>query len=117
MRAAGAAASPARRSRRSRGCRRGGPASEAARAEAQRTLHPVQQAWIDEQVPQCGFCQNGMMIKATELLEATPAPTVAQIKNAFMSGAVAASLPLRQLLGHPRRRAARVDTHREAGAK
>jgi len=50
------------------------------------TLHPVQQAWIDEQVPQCGFCQNGMMIKAAELLEATPAPTVADIKNAFMAG-------------------------------
>ena len=33
------------------------------------TLHPVQQAWIDEQTPLCGFCQNGMMIKATELLE------------------------------------------------
>jgi isoquinoline 1-oxidoreductase alpha subunit len=57
-----------------------------AAAEAERTLHPVQQAWIDEQVPQCGFCQNGMMIKAAELLEETPAPTVAQIKNAFMSG-------------------------------
>ena len=55
-------------------------------AEAQGTLHPVQQAWIDEQVPMCGFCQSGMMIKATELLEATPAPTVDQIKNAFMSG-------------------------------
>lgn len=49
-------------------------------------LHPVQQAWIDEQVPQCGFCQSGMMIKATELLDDTPQPTVAQIKNAFMSG-------------------------------
>ena len=60
---------------------RGLPASEAAH-----TLHPVQQAWIDEQVPQCGFCQNGMMIKATELLDETPAPTVAQIKNAFTSG-------------------------------
>jgi len=57
-----------------------------APAEAERTLHPVQQAWIDEQVPQCGFCQNGMMIKAAELLEETPAPSVAQIKNAFMSG-------------------------------
>ena len=50
------------------------------------TLHPVQQAWIDEQVPQCGFCQNGMMIKAAELLEETPAPTIAQIKSAFTSG-------------------------------
>ena len=56
-------------------------------AEAARTLHPVQQAWIDEQVPMCGFCQHGMMIKATELLESTPAPTVAEIKTAFISGA------------------------------
>jgi len=55
-------------------------------ADAGRILHPVQQAWIDEQVPQCGFCQNGMMIKAAELLEETPAPTVSQIKSAFMSG-------------------------------
>jgi isoquinoline 1-oxidoreductase alpha subunit len=55
-------------------------------AEAAKTLHPVQQAWIDEQVPMCGFCQSGMMIKATELLESTPSPTVAQIKTAFMSG-------------------------------
>jgi isoquinoline 1-oxidoreductase alpha subunit len=46
-------------------------------------LHPVQQAWIDEQVPQCGFCQNGMMIKAVELLERVEAPTVAEIKEAF----------------------------------
>jgi len=52
-------------------------------AQAEATLHPVQQAWIDEQVPQCGFCQNGMMIKATELLEQKSRPTVAQIKDAF----------------------------------
>ena len=55
-------------------------------AAAAGTLHPVQQAWINEQVPMCGFCQHGMMIKATELLEATPSPTVDQIKTAFMSG-------------------------------
>ena len=54
--------------------------------QAQQTLHPVQQAWIDEQVPMCGFCQNGMMIKATELLEQTPSPTLDQIRNAFVSG-------------------------------
>ena len=47
------------------------------------TLHPVQQAWIEEQTPLCGFCQNGMMIKATELLERTSSPTVAEIKRAF----------------------------------
>jgi isoquinoline 1-oxidoreductase alpha subunit len=46
-------------------------------------LHPVQQAWIEQQTPLCGFCQNGMMIKATELLERTPEPTTAQIKEAF----------------------------------
>ena len=52
-------------------------------AEAERTLHPVQQAWIDEQVPLCGFCQNGMMIKATELLDRIALPTAAHIKEAF----------------------------------
>ena len=31
-------------------------------------FHPVQQAWIDEQVPQCGYCQNGMIIQAVALL-------------------------------------------------
>lgn len=53
---------------------------------AAKTLHPVQEAWIEEQTPLCGFCQNGMMIKATELLEHNATPTVAQIKEAFTSG-------------------------------
>jgi len=52
-------------------------------SEAAVTLHPVQQAWIDEQVPQCGYCQSGMMIAAVELLSKNPNPTVAQIKDAF----------------------------------
>lgn len=51
--------------------------------EAESTLHPVQQAWIDEQVPQCGYCQSGMMIAAVQLLLKNPHPTVAQIKDAF----------------------------------
>lgn len=46
-------------------------------------LHPVQEAWIAEQVPQCGICQFGMMIKVTELLEANPRPSDAQIKDAL----------------------------------
>ena len=46
-------------------------------------LHPLQQAWIDEQVPQCGYCQSGMMIAAVELLSKNPNPSVAQIKDAF----------------------------------
>jgi len=45
------------------------------------TLHPVQRAWIDEQVPQCGFCQNGQIITATALLARTPKPTDAQIRE------------------------------------
>ena len=53
--------------------------------DAKEGLHPVQEAWIEEQTPQCGFCQNGMMIKATELLESNPSPTLAQIKEAFTS--------------------------------
>ena len=54
-----------------------------ATAGAALALHPVQQAWIEEQTPLCGFCQNGMMIKATELLERVATPTVPQIKEAF----------------------------------
>jgi len=50
---------------------------------APKALHPVQQAWIDEQVPQCGYCQSGMMIAAVQLLDKIPDPTVAQIKDAF----------------------------------
>ena len=50
-------------------------------AKAGANLHPVQQAWIDEQVPQCGYCQNGMMIKATELLNKVKRPTEDQIKS------------------------------------
>ena len=55
-------------------------------------LHPVQQAWIEEQTPLCGFCQNGMMIKATELLEQTPNPSLAQIKDAFTTSGPSAHL-------------------------
>jgi len=45
------------------------------------TLHPLQQAWIDEQVPQCGFCQNGQILTAIALLGKTPSPTDAQIRE------------------------------------
>lgn len=47
------------------------------------TLHPVQQAWIDEQVPACGFCQNGQIIAAKTLLDRIPNPTDAQIRSAM----------------------------------
>jgi aerobic-type carbon monoxide dehydrogenase small subunit (CoxS/CutS family) len=46
-------------------------------------LHPVQQAWVDEQVPQCGYCQSGMMITTVSLLEANPNPSDADIRTAL----------------------------------
>jgi aerobic-type carbon monoxide dehydrogenase small subunit (CoxS/CutS family) len=50
-------------------------------------LHPVQQAWIDEQVPQCGFCQNGQIMTAVALLARNPHPSDAEIRQG-MSGAL-----------------------------
>lgn len=41
--------------------------------------HPVQQAWLQESVPQCGYCQSGMILSAVALLERTPNPTDADI--------------------------------------
>jgi aerobic-type carbon monoxide dehydrogenase small subunit (CoxS/CutS family) len=46
-------------------------------------LHPVQQAMIDEQAVQCGYCFNGMIIKASELLSKTPRPSETQIRSAM----------------------------------
>ena len=46
-------------------------------------LHPVQQAMIDEQAIQCGYCFNGMMIKASELLENNARPSAQEIKAAM----------------------------------
>ncbi len=45
------------------------------------TLDPLQQAWIDEQVPQCGFCQNGQIMTAKALLDRNPNPTDAEIRQ------------------------------------
>jgi isoquinoline 1-oxidoreductase alpha subunit len=42
-------------------------------------LHPVQKAWIDHNVPQCGYCQSGQIMQAVALLNATPHPTDQQI--------------------------------------
>ena len=48
-------------------------------------LHPLQQAWIDHQVPQCGYCQSGQLMSATALLANNPNPSDADI-DAAMSG-------------------------------
>jgi isoquinoline 1-oxidoreductase alpha subunit len=55
--------------------------------EGEDGLHPVQQAWIDEQVPQCGYCQSGQIMAAAALLDRIPSPTDADI-DAAMSGIV-----------------------------
>ena len=46
-------------------------------------LHPVQQAWIEENVPQCGYCQAGQIMTAVLLLRAKPTPTDAEIDDAM----------------------------------
>ena len=45
------------------------------------TLDPLQQAWIDEQAPQCGYCQNGQIMTARALLDKNPNPTDAEIRQ------------------------------------
>ncbi|MCI5048256.1 MAG: (2Fe-2S)-binding protein [Aquisalinus sp.] len=47
------------------------------------TPHPLQQAWIDHQVPQCGYCQSGQLMSAAALLKRNPQPTDADINNAM----------------------------------
>lgn len=48
-------------------------------------LHPLQQAWVAEDVPQCGYCQSGQIMAAAALLQKTPHPTDQQITE-FMTG-------------------------------
>lgn len=50
---------------------------------ADEALHPVQQAFIDEQVPQCGWCMSGQIMTAAAFLEQNPAPSEAEIINAM----------------------------------
>jgi aerobic-type carbon monoxide dehydrogenase small subunit (CoxS/CutS family) len=65
--------------------------AEAARAQSITTIeglspdrsHPVQQAWLAEDVPQCGYCQPGMIMSAAALLRKTPQPTDADIDGAL----------------------------------
>lgn len=46
-------------------------------------MHPVQKAWIEHEVPQCGYCQTGMIMAAVSLLERKPRPTDADIDSAM----------------------------------
>ena len=51
--------------------------------DADGTLHPVQQAWLDAQVPQCGYCQSGQIMAAVALLDEFERPSDAQIDAAM----------------------------------
>jgi isoquinoline 1-oxidoreductase alpha subunit len=46
-------------------------------------LHPVQEAWIEQQVPQCGYCQAGVIMAVAALLERNPAPTDSELETAI----------------------------------
>lgn len=77
-------------------------------------LHPVQQAWIDEQVPQCGFCQNGQMLTAVALLDRNPDPTDAEIRDG-MDGVLCRCMTYYRIQAAVRR-AARAMAADRAGA-
>jgi isoquinoline 1-oxidoreductase subunit alpha len=52
---------------------------------SEQTLHPLQQSWMEHNVPQCGYCQSGQLMSAAALLSANPSPSDEDIDNA-MSG-------------------------------
>ena len=54
-------------------------------ALADGSLHPVQQAWIEEDVPQCGYCQGGQIMAAVDLLEQIPSPSDADIARKMLN--------------------------------
>jgi aerobic-type carbon monoxide dehydrogenase small subunit (CoxS/CutS family) len=56
---------------------------QAGTSAAAPVLHPLQQAWIDVQVPHCGYCQSGMLIQAADLLATTKTPSDDEIRAAM----------------------------------
>jgi aerobic-type carbon monoxide dehydrogenase small subunit (CoxS/CutS family) len=79
-------------------------------------LHPVQRAWIDEQVPQCGFCQNGQIMTAKALLDRNPNPTDAQIRDG-MAGALCRCMTYYRVQAAIKRAAASMAATRTASRK
>jgi len=51
--------------------------------EGLRGRHKLQRAWIEQQVPQCGYCQPGMIMAAAALLRRTPQPTISDIEGSI----------------------------------
>jgi aerobic-type carbon monoxide dehydrogenase small subunit (CoxS/CutS family) len=81
-------------------------------------LHAIQQAWIDEQVPQCGFCQNGQILTAKALLDKNPNPSDAEIRQG-MQGVLCRCMTYYRIHAAVRRAAAlrpgSVQAHRRGG--
>ncbi|MEY4988284.1 MAG: hypothetical protein RL567_2063 [Bacteroidota bacterium] len=50
---------------------------------SEKATHPVQEAWVEAQVPQCGYCQSGQILAASALLASNPNPSDADIDNAM----------------------------------
>src|SRR5207244_7981080 len=79
-------------------------------------LHPLQQAWIDEQVPQCGFCQNGQIMTAKALLDRNPHPSDAEIREG-MAGALCRCMTYYRIQAAIRRVAREVAEARPASGE
>ena len=79
-------------------------------------LHPVQQAWIEEQVPQCGFCQNGQIMTAKALLDRNPNPSDAEIRQG-MDGALCRCMTYYRIQAAIKRAAKLIADARENAGK
>jgi len=77
-------------------------------------LDPLQQAWIDEQVPQCGYCQNGQILTARALLDRNPNPTDEEIRQA-MDGVLCRCMTYYRIQAAIRRAAGAGAIARDAG--
>src|SRR5262249_31672690 len=66
-------------------------------------LHKVQQAWLEHDVPQCGYCQSGMIMAVAELLQSNPQPTHAPIHNALPKNFRPPTFPPVRPAGHAAR--------------
>jgi aerobic-type carbon monoxide dehydrogenase small subunit (CoxS/CutS family) len=77
-------------------------------------LHPIQQAWIDEQVPQCGFCQNGQIMTAKALLDKNPKPSDAQIREG-MNGVLCRCMTYYRVQSAIKRAAKTIGAERASG--
>ncbi len=81
------------------------------------TLHPLQEAWIEHDVPQCGYCQAGQLMSAASLLERNPVPSAAEI-DAAMTGLCRCGTynRIRQAINSAVQNVSNTSTRKEGGA-